>query len=422
MPFYFTAHGFILPLHISQQLTQGLKGFFDLARIASFLNLSIVQPYVQETFYKGAPRIDLKHPALKLGTLFNTSDLKNYLEYCCPNSELASYKEFLERSSRHVLYLIFSSSSKDKSRDKISSGKQHSKVIEMNAHASNADPTAAKGMQNLNNWVIYVGKQEKHLVLPFIHSRLVIVDALPSEPLQLSEITEVLGTIVQKHMEQYGSTTVILDSWVGIQNHPTSFYYYIPQWTWNGDNQKFYSVGHSEAVINATRMFAKSNNHIYPVIGVHIRAEQFLVQRRVKLLKKDEIDPKKCLKELHSLLNNGSVTYATNENVHVFHDLGKYGSLSCKYYKYCYREKADLISWIELLGFPIVSFDPSQFESLMSMSTNRAFVALVEKEYLSRVDVLVTVGWGGFQGSIVKRFLKHSKVGAKNLHRICFIG
>ena len=333
---------------------------------------------------------------------------------------MASYKEFLERASRHVLYLIFSSSSKDECRDKISSSKQHSKVIE---YASNADPTAAKGMQNLNKWVIYVGKQEKHLFLPFIRSRLVIVDALPSKPLELSEITEVLGTIVQKHMEQYGSTTVIVDKWIGIQNHSQPYYYYIPQWTWNADNEKFYSVGHSEAVINATLMFAKSINHSYPVIGVHIRAERFLVQRRVKLLKLDEIDTKKCLKELHSLLHNGSITYATNENVHVFHDLGKYGSLSCKHSKYCNRKKVYIIaSSIKQLGFPIVSFDPSRFESLNSTSTNRAFVALVEKEYLSRVDVLVTVGWGGFQDSIVKRFLKHSKGSDKNLHRICFIG
>ena len=63
-----------------------------------------------------------------------------------------------------------------------------------------------------------------------------------------------------------------------------------------------------------------------------------------------------------------------------------------------------------------MSFDPTQFHHFPH---SPAFAAAVEQEYLSRVDILVTVGRGGFQQSIVDRFVKHS--GKEIVYRICRI-
>ena len=45
--------------------------------------------------------------------------------------------------------------------------------------------------------------------------------------------------------------------------------------------------------------------------------------------------------------------------------------------------------------------------------------AFVDREYLTRVDVLVTVGRGEYQQNIVERFLDRSGGKQDNLHRIC---
>ena len=50
-----------------------------------------------------------------------------------------------------------------------------------------------------------------------------------------------------------------------------------------------------------------------------------------------------------------------------------------------------------------VSFDPSSFHPT---SLQAIFASFVENEYMSGIDVLVTVGRGQYQDNIVKRFLK----------------
>ena len=100
----------------------------------------------------------------------------------------------------------------------------------------------------------------------------------------------------------------------------------------------------------------------------------------------------------------------------MFHDLGRYGSESCS--KECKKGRTKLLSKMEQLKFRVVHFDPSTFKSFPNSGI---FASFVEREYLSHVQVLVTVGQGGFQQSIVNRFLKYSRGYDEHLHyRICY--
>ena len=56
---------------------------------------------------------------------------------------------------------------------------------------------------------------------------------------------------------------------------------------------------------------------------------------------------------------------------------------------------------------------------LTSTPMNSAFASFVEQEYLAHVDILVTLGNGGFQSSIIDQFLINSNGNRANLHRIC---
>ena len=403
-----TTLGFMMAVKVEQQVNAGFMGYTQLAKIAGLLHLSIVEPYVQDTMVRGAPIIaGCENPPLKLSRLYNMSEYRRILNDCCPGSKVVSFEEFLERSSRKILHLSFSTSLKDAHREQLSHAR---KVVEVDINLS---APVSKGILALNYWANFIARKQNSSFVPFNRYRYVIVDAHPKHPLPLSQITEVLSSIVRKHADEYGSATVILDTWRSIHSDgDSSYFYHILDWNWIS-RDVIRSITHSDVIVYAARDFAQSMNREHPVIGVHIRGERLLNQPRV-----ESVDH--CLSELANLLRNGSVPNATSDKVHMFHDLGKYGTMSCG--NGCGDRGVELVTKIRRLGFPISSYEPSNFESLKNITINRAFVSLVEKEYLSRVDVLVTVGWGGFQQSVVERFLKYNGGNSANLHRICFAG
>ena len=381
--------GFLLPLVILQQLMGGMAGYFRLVKVASLLNLSIVEPYYQETGLTGAPLVSKVHPVLQLGSMYDLKEIKSVLKKQIPNSDLVTFKYFFERTSRRVLFLTFSTS-------------QHKHFGNRNVFSYKCSNKEAKAAKRLNEWSYHV-LQEHSQFLPFYCSRAVMVDARPKHPMTLSAITEGLGSIIEKHAKEYGTVTVIVKTWRSIHRHSdTNYFYVISDWKDIKIND-LYSIKHSEIVINASLEFTQTMSSARPVIGVHIRAERVLNAGR---------NITHCLGELSNLLRNGSIVNATDGKVHLFHDLGRYGTMGCG--NGC--NKKYIISEIRQLGFPIVHYDPTNFKSF---PTHRAFVAFVEQEYLSRVDVLVTVGFGGFQKSIVKTFLKYNGGNSENLHRLC---
>lgn len=170
----------------------------------------------------------------------------------------------------------------------------------------------------------------------------------------------------------------------------------------------FHHIQHSEVVIEASRKFSQALQ-TRPVIGVHIRAE--------KLVKSTGVNTSACFQQLKSLLQTlTNASEIPNKRVSVFHDLGKYGTMSCNK-EPCVSRKSEVLSQINSLGYSILSFDPTMF---YSVPVSSALAAFVEREYLMHVDILVTLGTGSFQGSIVKRFLKHSDGNKHKLYRICF--
>ena len=105
--------------------------------------------------------------------------------------------------------------------------------------------------------------------------------------------------------------------------------------------------------------------------------------------------------------------------MYIFHDLGEYGSRTCnvREWKYCMRGRKNFLTELNRYFKKfVVSFDPSSYHPV---TLQLAFASFVERQYLCTVDVLVTVGRGGYQESIVKRFLKRSGGTSDSLYRIC---
>ena len=213
-------------------------------------------------------------------------------------------------------------------------------------------------------------------------------------------------------MTKFGSATVVLDTWKGLHSVPdTKYFSYIPGFTAKGCDD-FHTIEHSNLVISAAHRFVERFNLTQPAVGVHIRGERLLRNSNWNI--EYSID---CLQQLYNLLHNHSVdNYSFPKTVHVFHDMGGYGSTSCSSSKKCINGQRKLLLKIRQLRLPVISYDPSTFKSFPNSGI---FASFVEKEYLSHVQVLVTVGQGGFQQSIVNRFVEYSRGTDKHLHRIC---
>ena len=143
------------------------------------------------------------------------------------------------------------------------------------------------------------------------------------------------------------------------------------------------------------------------LVGVHIRAERLLLKYKGIFVK--------CLKELSDTVKSVSGNISSIQTrIHVIHDFGNYGSKTC--WGDCSRYRSKYHSELNKLKFSVVYYEPEEYPSFPK---GAVFASFVEREYLSKADVLVTVGHGGFQDTVIKRFLEHSEANKGHLHRIC---
>ena len=398
-----TCHGYLIAVNLLQQLNGATHGYLDLATLGALLQLSVVVPYIQGTILVGVPASGTAPGSLmKLSTLYDFESLRATVGSCLPgsNQTLLSFETFLKQSSRNVVVVYVMASSNSFFKSTFSNIKQ--KITEIDSGAK----LAQKLLKQLNEWAAYVSKQNNMESTPFVISHVLAIDARPKLALHLQELTETLGSIVCEESSKSGSVTVLFDEWRAIHTKPdTGFFYYIPEF--KGSCSNLHDMVHSQTVINTSLDFAHSINDslTHPRVGVHIRGERIFEDYHSNFVK--------CFKELQTILNK-LISSAPDTQVRVIHDMGKYGTKSCN--EFCQSQRPKLLSLIKDLGHRVVSFQPDKFPSVPN---HLSFVACVEREYLSRMDELVTVGSGGFSNSIASRFLHHSGRSKDKLHRIC---
>ena len=405
--------GYVIGRLYEQQMTSGLNDFFELSNITAGLNLSTVEPFVQGTYIKGIP--DIKHLGgdnkfWKLSMFYDRHHLQTILNNCSSLRQLVSFDTILTKASRDVV-LVYFFTSDSKHFKQYFSGK-NCPVVEVDHKKANRNARVIQTLKALNILTKHFSKlQQKQLPL-FSHSRIVLVDARSSHPyhLSLAMLTEVLGSIISEEVSKSGSVTFVFDTWKGIHKKKGSpYFYFMPDFKLNASACGLRTIHHSKAVIEATHKFSQSLNQTRPVIGVHIRGEWLLIAAKGHF--------SHCVQQLESLLQTlTNASKIPNERVHVFHDFGHYGTKTCTG-KSCTSGRSKLLSQINALGYPVSSYNPTM---LNSVPVSPAFASFVEREYLAHVDILVTVGKGGFQNTIVARFLQLFGGNRANLHRICF--
>ena len=400
--------GYLLAVGYEQQLTAALKGFAQLSTIADSLNLFSVEPFVQNNQLKGVPIIEgkLTKPFWKLGMLYNISEMQKSLEDCISASyKLSNIKQMVEQASRKVIVVFLMTSTSDEMGDKRI-------IIRDN---SSPRPDAEFVIHILNTYVYYWLKQTssfqhyKHFV--FYWSKVFMIDARPFHSTSFGSIREALMSAISAEVAKGGSATVLIEKWRGVHTSKSKFFYFMPDFSWDEDKCDLNALQASNLVIKAAHNFSLHVNLSQPQIGIHIRGERLLIDSHGNTSYYIT-----CLEQLKTLLKTILSHYGgTNKNVVAFHDLGPYGSISCTH-GYCLNGRVDFLSILETYNFPIMYYNPA---ILKYTPQNAAFASFVEREFLSQVDVLITLGWGGFQQSIVERF-HTSGARQKDLYRLCF--
>jgi hypothetical protein len=400
--------GYLMARFYVQQMTAGILNFFELSNIAARLNLSTIEPFVQGSFLRGIPDLNPQHEDYGFWTLskfYDLHHLQTTLKSCSSLRQLVSFNTVLRKTPHNVVIVYFLTGGYKSFRNYFPGGK-YPNIVQLDDKKVTGITQVKQTLTILNTCMKHFSKLQQKQLPQFHHPRVLLADARPLHSLPISAVTEEIGSIVSEEANKSGPVMVIIDQWRGCSTgNQSRYFYYVPDFHHPSCGER--SINHSQAVLEAMHDFSESLNQTRPVIGVHIRGE--------RLLESTKGNYSHCMRQLTTCLQTLTTTKKIpSKRVYVIHDLGSYGTTGC--YEYCARGRSKLLSQINTLGYPVISYDPTMFNSF---PVSPAFASFVEREYLAHVDILVALGNGGFQSSIIDRFLINSDGNRANLHRIC---
>ena len=236
------------------------------------------------------------------------------------------------------------------------------------------------------------------------------VRAVCAEASNLS-VHEVAKEVLSESNKQL---SVVVSSWRCIWHVSAGgFYYYNPGYSWAfAEKCRIFSFARTQMILDAADEFKKSLSFPETLIGVHLRTE--------KLALIDQKQPghfNTCLNRLHAVAQAllKKFNYTVN-NIVAIHDYSKYGSNTCAIgsQSKCKEFRDTAVKKLKSWGIKVVSYDPASFKKPL----HSGFVSIIEKEFLSGTNHLITVGGGEYQASVGHLFfIKHQD--NEPVYRIC---
>ena len=436
---------YLLSLYTLEQLTMSSAHFYSLVNLAYAWNLTAVEPVVCNSRIFGLQNLsnckskadvqtrtfeDSAHSTeLDFGQLFNLTYLQHNLSRCLAstststnashNSELLffdSLANFLEHSYRDIVLVHFvhmpggiagnifvSSATLRKVDEELNAEFVHngalagtSSVFDCSSKASRTGlPKKVEDKLNSNLFLSSKDTLKRAVVKAFRVSNVICVD-FKNLNMSLSELEEVIVStrrkVTGKELELEAS--VVFTKWqiVGPLKEPKNAHIF------SSCNSRW-SIPYSEEVSLASKQFLSSLKVTKPFISVHMRLER-LYQCEVRT--QGYLD---CsLQRFASLMSSLSLKYGIDPgNVVMIKDYGPYGTDSCTYkdISVCMSTTEGIVKQLKKWGYSFAEFDP---KSIPGTPHSSGFVSLVEAHSLLSGEALVTLGFGSFQGSIIRKF------------------
>ena len=370
---------------ITEQLSANTNNFIQLVYMSMLWNLSIIDPVVNEHSYLSSiPPSSGKH--IPFGYVYNMTAVAQRVQSCLhmpSDFYFHSLDEALVHSSRDVLVLRFMVSHM---------------TVELKECNDRSESTVKGIIVKLNSHVEKVKDQareihrDNYLFRPW---KAVCVKAIPKVPFSVNKLKSFLKDLMQKKKNNAGAgVMVVVPEWRKVKNIKTSgYYYYDPNLAYNATPCNIDSFAHSDLVVKAAEKFLDSIYLSHPLLGVYVRTERLVEMDNAH---RGFID--KCFKKFQIVSEQVKKMFNISD-IALINDAGPHGSNSFSHYA---RNKAnDIVSKLKSWKMKSYHYDPKSFKDFPQFSV---FVASVEKEFLSRSDVLITLGKGGFSHSVAGHF------------------
>ena len=350
-----------------------------------------------------------------LSKYLNRHYLINNLQACFYSDDvkLQSFPQFLIDAARDFVIVNFVTHHNPR------------QPMDMTKNISECDYRDMNKTQSLLNYHLHKVRHEamsRHgTKYKFVGVHSLCVKALPQTPFSMLQVVEYIKQwrkTTGDSVLHFPHFTIVIPEWRAIHLNANNHCYYDPSYT----NKILTGQCHLK-VVPSSSYITRTTNNVFkkislcrPIIAVHVRTEKVA---SVELEGKNVGFIDHCLKQFSSALEAViRIHNVSREHVIFIHDGGKYGSSSM--WKSRRNASNYIVANISSLGIRNVQYSPEKRGN--NTTVDRALAQSVDRELLVSADVLITVGFGGFQLSSIEQFKNRKKreLGRKGeLYRVC---
>ena len=405
--------GYLLVLDIPEQFNGAMRDFLELYKYSSYhLNLGLIEPYVVGTHLHFLPpnnTTELTFPTLS--TYFNASYLLSILKACFNSDTLNfhTFTNFLLHASRNFIVVKFIT------RRKMLQGMEND-IEECSVDLKSIEVRLNSLVKQVEG--IAVEKSEPGY---FKGVSSICVKSIPDEPTSFQKVAEFIRNWMNKQIDLPAMSkhfspqfTVIIPEWRSYLNQKSNHYYFDPSLGESNLTKscKWKSTPFTPYVMTEAETMLIESGLSRPFIAVHLRTER-ASQPEIEYGHRGFMD--RCINNFKITLEK--IRRERNiglENVVYIHDGGPYGSDSM----WESRRKAFnyLISKMTELGIRNIHYSPKPNNST---GVDKGLAQFVELQFLVSADVLILMGYGGYQYTLTQRFLSKTGGDKTNIHHIC---
>ena len=395
-------------MEINEQLSSNMEKFFQLSYFSALWNFKIVEPWIDKNTEHLSSLPPTSKSVLYLD-LYNRTALPKILTKCY-NSNLPrdrqmdqeftfhTMSEAMMYSPREILLIRFITDSqrwkkgKNGICDNISQDVRQRALRALNAHFQEFKKRNNETYDQSDEFQIW---------------RTICISSIPKTPFSMKDATAFIQKQLEEKQKQGGTdVSIVINSWRKVKGVTSIYYYFDPTFSFHTQNCPYDTLPRGPKVFSAVDRMQRGFNLSGYFICIYARTER-IANRGAKYTED-------CFRKLPDVLNSSMTSYGIPQSrVVLVHDGGKYGSDT--FYSSSLREKASkIVKKIQSLHVREVHYDPTKNKDLPQY---RAFVAVVEMEFLSQSHVLITMGGGGFALGVRSRFI--ARKGEERLHNLC---
>ena len=390
--------GYLTTLYINEQLMSALHALVQLYNFSEhYWKLQLIEPFVVGTELTLMPSLD-KSKSTPFSTFFDRHDVLNKIQHCFNSSiNLTSYTDFLVKAARTFVYVRISKT-EEKISDIISECKIDLRPIEkrLNQHVKKV---ARLAIAEHGKDYLFSGKKA------------VCIKTNNEHPLFMSRVGPYIRRLITPSCKSnrevcLPQVTLVLSQWRRVVKTKARFFFTDPEYSDHMGGCQVFNYTPTALIVNTAQQFLQSLPISRPFIAIHMRTEKLLERHTANNL---DI----CMRELNKTLHVAKDRYnITQESVVMIYDVRKGGSNSVHTAE---RQKfaKDVVTEVRSMNISIVEFNPATLD----IPYLSGLVPLVEKEFLASADVLVAIGGGRYQTTIVNRYQQLHPQG--DLYTVC---